>query len=181
MRGGNENGAASSALDGIGLPLHLAVEGFAGAVRALGCPSDALATLHRAVAFYVKHPLVGSVRVPLQEIVERYVESRRRIGVSKVWLETIEGKTRFLLKRFSPERCELPSGREIVDWLDDLYTNPVTKNTTLKRIKAFAAWAAKEKFVGCETISSVERWKVTASDVDSAMVYGPPVSFIGSV
>ena len=173
--------AARTALNGIGLPLHLAVEGFAGAVRLLGQPDDPVAALHRAVAFYVKHHPVGSVRVSLREMVERYVESRRRIGVSKVWLETIEGKTRFLLKRFSPERCELPSGREIVDWLDDLYTNPVTKNTTLKRIKAFAAWAAKEKFVGCETISSVERWKVTASDVDSAMVYGPPVSFIGSV
>ena len=162
--------AARTALNGIGLPLHLAVEGFAGAVRLMGRPEDSVAALHRAVAFYVKHHPVGSVRVSLREMVERYVESRRRIGVSKVWIETIEGKTRFLLKRFSPEKCELPSGREIVDWLDDLYSNPVTKNTTLKTLKAFAAWAVKEKLVGCETISSMERWKVTASEVD---IYTP--------
>ena len=162
--------AARAALNGLNLPLHLAVEGFAGAFRLLGQPEDSVAALHRAVVFCVKHHPVGSVRVSLREMVERYVESRRRIGVSKVWIETIEGKTRFLLKRFSPEKCELPSGREIVDWLDDLYSNPVTKNTTLKTIKAFAAWTAKEKMVGCETISSVERWKVPASEVE---IYTP--------
>ena len=162
--------AARAALNGLNLPLHLAVEGFAGAFRLLGQPEDSVATLHRAVVFYVKHHPVGSVRVSLREMVERYVESRRRIGVSKVWIETIEGKTRFLLKRFSPEKCELPSGREIVDWLDDLYSNPVTKNTTLKTLKAFAAWTVKEKLAGCETISSMERWKVPACEVE---IYTP--------
>ena len=162
--------AARAALNGLDLPLHLAVEGFAGAVRTLGQPADAVAALNRAVAFYVKHHPVGSVRVPLREMVDRYIQSRRRIGVSKVWLETIKGKTRFLIKRFPAEKCELPSGREIVDWLDDIYSNPVTKNSTLKTIKAFAAWAAKEKLVGCETISSVERWKMPASDVE---IYKP--------
>ena len=162
--------AARTALNGIGLPLHLAVEGFAGAVRLLGQPDDSVAALHRAVAFYVKHHPVGSVRVSLREMVERYQESRRRIGVSKVWLETIEGKTRFMLKRFPAEKCELPSGREIVEWLDEIYTNPVTKNSTLKTIKAFAAWTVKERFVGSETISSIERWKEPASDVE---IYTP--------
>ena len=162
--------AARLALNGIGLPLHLAVEGFAGAIRQLGQPDDSIAALHRAVAYFVKHHPVGSVRVSLRDMVQRYQESRKRLGVSKVWLETIEGKTRALLKRFPSEKCELPSGREIVDWLDEIYTNPVTKNTTLKTLKAFAAWTVKEKLVGCETISSMERWKVTAGEVE---IYTP--------
>ena len=162
--------AARTALNGIGLPLHLAVEGFAGAFRLLGPPEDSVAALHRAVAFYVKHHPVGSVRVPLREMVHRYQESRKRLGVSKVWLETIEGKTRAMLKRFPPGNYELPSGREIVDWLDEIYSNPVTKNTTLKTLKAFAAWVVKEKLAGCETISIMERWKVPACDVE---IYTP--------
>ena len=162
--------AARSALNGIGLPLHLAVEGFAGAVRLLGQPDDSVAALHRAVAFYVKHHPVGSVRVSLREMVERYQESRRRLGVSKVWLDTIRGKTSAMLKRFPPEKCELPSGREIVDWIEEIYSSPVTKNTTLKTIKAFAAWAVKEKLVGCESISCMELWKVPASEVE---IYTP--------
>ena len=162
--------AARAALNGIDLPLHLAVEGFAGAVRLLGQPNDSVAALHWAVAFYVKHHPVGSVRVSLREMVHRYQESRKRLGVSKVWLDTIRGKTSAMLKRFPAERCELPSGREIVDWIEEIYSSPVTKNTTLKTLKAFAAWAVKEKLVGCETISCMELWKVPASDVE---IYTP--------
>ena len=146
------------------------MEGFAGAVRLLGQRDDPVAGLHRAVAFYVKHHPVGSLRVPLREMVHRYQESRRRLGVSKVWSAAIACKTRIMLKRFAPEKCELPSGREVVDWLDEIYSSPVTKNTTLKTLKAFASWAAKEKLVGCETISSMELWKVPASEVE---IYTP--------
>ena len=162
--------AARSALNGIDLPLHLAVEGFAGAIRLLGQPGDSVAALNRAVAFYVKHYPVGSIRVSLGEMLHRYQESRKRMGVSKVWIDAIACKARILLKRFAPEKCELPSGLEIVDWLDEIYSSPVTKNTTLKTLKAFAAWTVKEKLVGCETISCMELWKVPASEVE---IYTP--------
>ena len=162
--------AARTALNGIGLPLHLAAEGFAGALRLLGQPSDSVAALHRAVAFYVKHHPVGSVRVSLGEMLHRYQESRKRMGVSKVWTAAIASTTRMILKRFPAEKCELPSGREIVDWLDEIYSSPVTKNTTLKTLKAFAAWAVKQRLVGCETISTVEMWKVPPREVE---IYTP--------
>jgi len=81
--------AARAALGGIGVPLHLAVEGFAGAVRRL-CGQDGnamgtvklddpVAAVHRAVGYYVKHHPVGAKRVALEELVKLYKASRKRV------------------------------------------------------------------------------------------------------
>ena len=162
--------AARSALDGIQLPLHLAVEGFAGAVRKMGTPADPVASLHQAVAFYMKHHPVGSRRVSLREMARLYVESRQRIGVSKIWLDTLKGVMGKLLKQFPADECELPTGQEIVRWLDGKYESPVTKNSNLIALKAFANWAMKERLVGAETITRMESWKEPASEIE---IYTP--------
>jgi len=163
--------AARAALAGIGLPLHLAVEGFAGAVRQL-CGQDStvklddpVAAVHRAVAYYVKHHPVGMKRMMLGKLVKLYKASRKRVGVSVRWEESIETAMKLFLERFSAAAMELPTGREIVAWLEQKYESPVTKNSKLKVYKAFAAWAMKEKLVGVESITMVDRWKEEACEV----------------
>ena len=143
--------AARAALDGFAFPLHLVVEGFTVAVRQLGAPDDPFAALHRAVAFYVKHHPANRKRVPLMELFERYLESRKRIGLSAGHIASVGSAMRGMLKRFSPEECDLPSGQEITAWLDEKYQSSTTKNSNLK-------------------ITSVEFWKEPASEVQ---IYSP--------
>ena len=162
--------AARSALAGIVIPLHLAVEGFAGAVRHLGRPADPVAALHRAISFYVKHHPANAKRVPLNELAEKYLESRKRLGLSKVWLNSIGTTTRNMLKRFPENDCDFPSGQEIAAWLEEKYQSPVTKNSNLKTIKAFTTWAVREKFIATETITRVEFWKQAGSKIE---IYTP--------
>ena len=162
--------AARTALDGFAFPLHLVVEGFTGAVRLLGAPDYPFAALHRAVAFYVKHHPANRKRVPLMELFERYLESRKRIGLSAGHIASVGSAMRGMLKRFSPEECDLPSGQEITAWLDEKYQSSTTKNSNLKIFKALAAWAMREKLTAHETITSVEFWKEPASEVQ---IYSP--------
>ena len=162
--------AARAALDGLPLPLHLAVEGFAGAIRQLGTPADPVAALHRAAAFYIKHHPVGSLWVPLAEMTRFYRESRERIGVSKAWIAGIKSAMKGLLMRFPGDECDLPSGQDVARWLDDKYQSPVTKNSALKTLKAFAAWSVKERLVGSETITGVEFWKKPTGAIE---IYTP--------
>ena len=157
--------AARTALDGFAFPLHLVVEGFTGAVRLLGAPDDPFAALHRAVAFYVKHHPANSKRVPLKELAERYLESRKRIGLSAGYIGSVSAAMKGMLRRFSGEECDLPSGQEITAWLDEKYQSSTTKNSNLKILKAIAAWAMREKLVATETIKNVEFWKEPASEV----------------
>ena len=162
--------AARSALDGLGLPLHLAVEGFAGAVRQLGKPADPFAALHRAVSFYMKHHPVGSTRIPLGEMARRYLESRKRVGLSGGRINAVGVMTRAMLNRFAAGDLDLPAGDEIVKWLDEKYQSAVTKNSMLKTLKAFAAWSIRERLVATETITRVEMWKEPANEVE---IYTP--------
>ena len=105
--------AARSALNGIPLPLHLVVEGFAGAMRDMGMPEDPMASLHRAVAFYVKHHPAGSARVKLVQMTQRYIEWRKRIGLSNARVNSVSVAMRAMLSRFSPNDTDLPAGREV--------------------------------------------------------------------
>jgi len=91
----------------------------AGALRQLGAPDDPFAALHRAVSFYVKHHPANAKRVPLTELAERYLESRKGIGLSKGYIGSVGAAMRGMLKRFSAEECDLPSGQEITAWLDE--------------------------------------------------------------
>ena len=162
--------AARSALDGIEIPLHLAVEGFAGAIRQLGTPDDPVAALQRAISYYVKHHPANAKRVPLKELFERYLESRKRIGLSAGYIGSVASAMRGMLKRFSPDECDLPSGQEITAWLDEKYQSSTTKNSNLKILKVLASWAMREKLTAHETITSVEFWKEPASEVQ---IYSP--------
>jgi len=162
--------AARSALNGIPLPLHLVVEGFAGAMRDMGMPEDPMASLHRAVAFYVKHHPAGSTRVKLVEMTQRYIESRKRIGLSNARVNSVSVAMRAMLSRFSPNDTDLPAGREVAAWLDEKHQTPGTKNSYLKTLKAFAAWAMKEGLVATETIKRLEFWKDVGGEIE---IYTP--------
>jgi len=162
--------AARAALDGLPVPLHLAVEGFAGAVRRMGMPADPVASLHQAVAFYMKHHPIGSKRVKLEEMAQRYTDSRKRIGLSDGRILLVKVVMKGMKKRFSPENCDLPTGEEVVAWMEEKYTCPGTKNSYLKTLKAFAKWAVKEKLVATETIRGVDYWKDVKGEIE---IYTP--------
>lgn len=162
--------AARAALDGFAVPLHLAVEGFAGAVRQLGKPVDPFAALHEAVSFYMKHHPVGSKRIKLEEMAKRYLDSRKLLGLSDGRVNAVSVALKGLLKQFSPEERDLPAGREIAEWLEKKYQCPGTKNSYLKTFKAFAAWAVKEKLATTQTITGLEYWKDVGGEIE---VYTP--------
>ena len=162
--------AARAALEGFAVPLHLAIEGFAGAVRKLGMPADPFTALHQAVSFYVKHHPIGSARIPLGEMTQRYVDSRNRVGLSKGRVNAVGVATRAMLKEFPAENLDLPSGDEIVKWLDKKYESAVTKNSTLKTLKAFAAWVERTGLVATQKITKIEMWKEPSGEI---AVYTP--------
>ena len=162
--------AARAALGGIALPLHLAIESFAGAVRQLGMPADPVLTLHRAVAFYIQHHPIGSVRLPISEMLRLYLESRKRRHLSAGWIGSVGTVMRAVLKWVPAEQCDLPSGQKTVAWLEEKYQSPITKNSVLKTLKAFASWAMKEKLIFAETITYVESWKEPPVDIE---IYTP--------
>jgi len=69
----------------------------------------------------------------------RYIESRKRVGLSLLRIRAIEGAARAILKQFPKCECDFPSGAEVVKWLDQKYQNTVSKNSLLKTLKAFAS------------------------------------------
>jgi len=118
----------------------------------------------------LKHHPMGAKRLALGELSDAYIESRRRVGVSKAWLGTIQTTVNMLLKKFPRELPELPTGKEVTAWLEESYTSAVTKNTKLRTLKAFAAWSVKEKLAGMDSITPAEFWKVPAKAVE---IYTP--------
>ncbi len=162
--------AARRALKGIDLPLHLAVEGFAEAVRKLGAPADPVVAVHEAVSFYLKHHPVGFRRSTLGEMMQAYIDSRKRIGLSKKRIGAVGSVFRMMAKRFSTAEYGLPSREKVVRWLEEIYHHPGTKNSYLKALKAFARWAVKEKREAFETISEIDLWKETMGEVE---IYTP--------
>ena len=162
--------AAREALKGIKVPLHLAVEGFAGAVKKLGTPAEPLAALHEAVVFYLKHHPIGSKRIKLGELAQRYIDSRKRIGLSDARVLSVKVVMKGMKKRFSSDGYDLPTGEEVVAWMEEKYTCPGTKNSYLKTLKAFAKWAVKEKLAATETIRGVDYWKDVKGEIE---IYTP--------
>jgi integrase len=157
--------AARKALGGIDCPLHIAVEGFAEAVKNLGNPSNPVTSLLEAVAFYRKHNPANAERIPFKELTERFAASRLNRGLSADWARNCKGLVKAMTEQFPNTGCDLPPGGEVTKWLETKYKNPVTRNTVLKRVKALASWAKKQKLISQETITSIEFWKVTAGEV----------------
>ena len=75
-----------------------------------------------------------------------------------------------MLKEFPAENLDLPSGDEIVKWLDKKYESAVTKNSTLKTLKAFAAWVERTGLVATQKITKIEMWKEPSGEI---AVYTP--------
>jgi|GEM_PF-5683123 len=115
--------AARKALDGIDCPLHVAVESFAKSIKTLGSPDDPLAILNDAVTFYRKHNPVGAERVPLKELTQRFLDSRKRRGLSTAYTSSVEIAMKTFLEGF-PKATELPTGDEVVRWLERKFTSP---------------------------------------------------------
>ncbi|MEI7959149.1 MAG: tyrosine-type recombinase/integrase [Verrucomicrobiota bacterium] len=157
--------AARKALEGIDCPLHIAVEGFAKATKALGAPSNPVASLLEAVAFYRKHNPENAERIPLKDLTERFVKSRRSRGLSESWIQTCKGMMEALVKKFPNTGCDLPKGADVTKWLEERYENPTTRNSILKKFKTLASWAKRQRLVSHETISDIEFWKVKAGEV----------------
>jgi integrase len=162
--------AARAALKGIDLPLHLVVEGFAEAVRKLGAPANPVVAVNEAVMFYLKHHPVGFKRSTLGEMMQAYIDSRKRIGISQKRIGAVGSIFRMMRKRFSPEEYGLPSREKVLEWLEDIQHHPVTKNSYLRVLKAFAKWAVKEKREALETITEIDLWKETMGEVQ---IYTP--------
>ena len=162
--------AARKALTGIDCPLHLAVESFANSIKALGLPQNPVTALSDAVAFYRKHNPAGAERLPITEVAQRFVDSRKRRGLSESYIDSVEIATNTFLKGFPNIGNELPSGNEVVQWLERKFKSPVTRNTNLRTLKTMAVWAKSQNIISHETISGVELWKEPAGEIE---IYTP--------
>ena len=129
--------AARKALNGIDCPLHVAVEAFARSVETLGSPANPVTALLEAVTFYRKHHPANAERIPLKELTERFVDSRRRRGLSDEWARSCCGAMKALVKEFTDTGCNLPSGDDVTKWLEGKYSNLVSRNSNLRGISKF--------------------------------------------
>jgi integrase len=136
----------------------------------LGQPADPFLALREAVGFYLKHHPVGFKRLTLGEIMQAYVDSHKRIGLSKGRIGTVESIFRVMRKRFAGGTPGLPSREEVVAWLEAVHHHPGTKNSYLRTLKAFAKWALKERLVPTETITEIDFWKENREEVE---IYTP--------
>jgi len=177
--------AARKALDGINCPLHAAVEIFAQAVRKLCAEADPHSTFMEAVAFYHQHHPKEMVRLPLGELADKFVDSRRRRGLSESYISACEVTVRTFLKSFPRESREFPASEEISNWLERHFHHPVTRNTNLRTLKTFGQWAKKHHFAPIDTFARIEFWKEPASEIEiynieelTAILGGMPATMI---
>ena len=133
-------------------------------------PENPVTALNDAVTFYQKHHPAGAQRIALKELTQRFVESRKRRGLSTAYISSVEIAMNTFLKAFPNTGCELPTGNGIIHWLGKKFTSPVTRNTNLRTLKTMAVWAKKQSLVSHETISGVELWKEPAGEIE---IYAP--------
>jgi integrase len=158
--------AARKALHGIDCPLHVAVEVFAAAFKKLSVPDARITMLVEAAEFYLKHHPVGAERIALSEMARRFVDSRKRRGLSGFYVSACQRSLNEFSKEFGMTSTELPPAADVVNWLERKFDNPVSRNTHLNTLKTFAVWAKKNQFVPFNTLIGIEPWKKPATEVE---------------
>ncbi|MFZ4405645.1 MAG: hypothetical protein ACOYOK_16255 [Pseudobdellovibrionaceae bacterium] len=153
--------AAKKALSGVGISVPVAAEIFAKALSVLANGKPAMASMVlEACEFYRRHNPQDIQKLPLGELWEKFVDSRKRLGLSSVYISHCKIVMRSMLQNWKASSTEIPSAEEVAHWLEIRYTHPVTRNTALNPIKVFGSWLFKNKFMYENPFISIQKWKV---------------------
>jgi hypothetical protein len=134
-------------LVGTDVPVHVATETFAAAVKLLGNGTQAgSATIIEACRFYLKHGVQKVTKMPLSVCGEEFIKSRRESDSCKDYENQCRVALRALLASLPAGCTELADTKALKDWMVQRYPHAGTRNTNLRVLKTFARWLVVSKY-----------------------------------
>jgi len=158
-------------LEGLAVPVHVATETFAAAVKILSNGTQAGAgTVIEACRFYLKHGVQKITKVPLSVSTEEFIKSRRESDSCKDYENQCRVALRSLLVALPAGSMELPDTKVLKDWMVIRYPHAGTRNTNLRVLKTFARWLVVSKYAASNPFLDIPKWKSKAKPV---VIYTP--------
>jgi integrase len=158
-------------LVGTDVPVHVATETFAAAVKLLGNGTQAgSATIIEACRFYLKHGVQKVTKMPLSVCGEEFIKSRRESDSCKDYENQCRVALRALLASLPAGCTELADTKALKDWMVQRYPHAGTRNTNLRVLKTFARWLVVSKYAVANPFLDIPKWKSKAKPV---VIYTP--------
>jgi hypothetical protein len=158
-------------LDGLAIPVHVATETFAAAVKMLSNGAQAgAATIIEACQFYLKHGARKITKTLLTVSAEEFIKSRRESDSCKDYENQCRVALRALLASLAASSMELPDTKVLKDWMLKRYPHAGTRNTNLRVLKTFARWLVVSKYAASNPFLEIPKWKTKAKPV---VIYSP--------
>jgi integrase len=123
-------------------------------------------TLSEAVDFFVRH-LFASESAQVDKLVDDYIRSQERGGLSARHLRDVRNRLARFKADFGSHPCRTVTAAEIEQWLFDLHNGDNPAPQTVKNwratVRAFFAWALRQRAVDINPVDAVARPKVIRS------------------
>jgi integrase len=142
-------------------------------------------TIHDATSFYLNH-LAASESPNVGALIENYIRSQERKGLSARHLRDVRTRLARFNADFGTRPCRTVSAVETEEWLYDLHNGdspaPQTIINWRATLRAFFAWALRQKLLETNPLDAVVRPKVvrsapaiwSVSDLDRLLHAAPP-------
>lgn len=161
---------AQKALETLQTPLHIATETYAKALEILSNGEKATGShLLEACEFYRKHHPQHIQQKPFSELIQIFVESRKKLALSYCYVNQSRINLNKLEKFCKLKSNETPSQSQTLAFLET-YSQITTRNNKLRTFLIFGNWLVKQNYATVNPFEKIEYWKEPPSKIE---IYTP--------
>lgn len=113
--------------------------------------------LLRAVRYYVRHNPAGGSDVPLQDLVDDFLEDKRRAGRSENTVRDLESRLRVFMAQSSVARIRDFTAETVRRYLQSLKGGAVTLRNHRACLSVFGGWLARKRVLPENPVRDIER------------------------
>jgi integrase len=129
--------------------------------------------LHEAVAFYLRFHNVDAPRKTLADIIDDFIEDRKRRELSERYSQSIRYETGIWKKWAGGRTIQSITSEQIDAFFDECGYGPVTKRNLLRTLKALETFASKKRYLPRDFDSALDRVSIPAIRKKTYSVFTP--------
>jgi integrase len=123
-------------------------------------------TIVDAVRFYVSHLEAKKRSVPVRKLVDEYLATKQRKGVSAVHQSDLESRYGLFCATFGDEPTRTLTGAKIQDWLDARGLEPASANNYRSRLSSLFKFGISKGYLDVNPCGGIERITVPDKPIE---------------